>query len=85
MACLYYVLYCPEVEVFTALFKNRADIQVFAFRVVKTVIEMNIDEQGARWAWGQSGKNQRGLLRDCDYGWSIEAGKPITKQLMLQR
>lgn len=50
MVCLYYALYCPEVEIFTALFKNRADTQVFAVRVVKTVIEMNIDEQ-----WGQVG------------------------------
>lgn len=48
MACQYYVLYCPVVEIFTALFKNRADTQVFAVRVVKTVLEMSIDVQ-----WGQ--------------------------------
>lgn len=50
MVCLYYVLYCPEVDIFTALFKNSTDTQVFALRVVKTVIEMSIDEQ-----WGQVG------------------------------
>lgn len=67
MACLYYVLRYPEVEIFTALFKNRADTQVSVVRVVKAVIEMSIDVQwgqmrmGAKWKKSEKATQRLGL------------------------